>query len=148
MAVGATDYLDDHDVAEGEYVPALLTTRPTSVAMLLGGALSRRPLAPLGPKMTERELLACIERLDGGLLLAEPEWADKAARLAARTGRRVAIVDRLTPRHRSTRRFLPRPHDVAFMMHTSGTTGVPEADTRSRVGACTARRGERGIAWA
>ena len=95
-----------HDVPEGEYVPALLTTRPTSVAMLLGGALSRRPLAPLGPRMTERELLACIERLDGGLLLAEPEFAEKAAQLAAQTGRRVAILDRLTPRMRSARHFL------------------------------------------
>ena len=125
MAMGAKDLLDAHDVAQDEYVPALMTTRPTSVAMLLGGALSRRPLAPLGPKMTERELLACIERLDGGLLLAEPEWADKAAGLAARTGRRVAIVDRLEPvagHHDS----IPDPHGVAFMMHTSGTTGVPK----------------------
>ena len=124
MAMGAMEFLDVHDVPEREYVPALLTTRPTSVAMLLGGALSHRPLAPLGPRMTERELLACLDRLDGGLLIAEPEWADKAAQLGSQTGRQVAILDRLTPRsgdHDSR----PDPDGVAFMMHTSGTTGFP-----------------------
>jgi acyl-CoA synthetase (AMP-forming)/AMP-acid ligase II len=125
MAMGAMEFLDAHDVPDGEYVPALLTTRPTSVAMLLGGALSHRPLAPLGPRMTERELSACLERLDGGLLLAEPEFADKAAKLAAQTGRQVAILDRLTPR-RGLRDSHVGPDDVAFMMHTSGTTGVPK----------------------
>jgi acyl-CoA synthetase (AMP-forming)/AMP-acid ligase II len=125
MAMGAVDLLDAHDVPQDECVPALLTTRPTAVAMLIGGALSRRPLAPLGPRMTDRELLMCIERLDGGLLLAEPEWADKAVRLAAQTRRRVAIVDRLKPRtgqHDSR----ADPNGVAFMMHTSGTTGIPK----------------------
>ena len=125
MAMGAADLLDAHDVQHGEYVPALLTTRPTSVAMLVGGTLSQRPLAPLGPRMTERELLACIERLDGRLLLAEPLWADKAARLAAKTGRHVAIIDELTARAGQPD-SQPDPHDIAFMMHTSGTTGVPK----------------------
>lgn len=125
MAMGAVDVLDAHDVPQDEYVPALLTTRPASVAMLLGGALSRRPLAPLGPRMTERELLTCLERLDGSLLLAEPEWADKAARLSAQTGRRVAVIDRLTPNAGQHGSRLD-PHGVAFMMHTSGTTGIPK----------------------
>jgi acyl-CoA synthetase (AMP-forming)/AMP-acid ligase II len=125
MAMGATDLLDAYDVRQDEYVPALLTTQPTSVAMLLGGALSRRPLAPLGPRMTERELLACIERLDGGLLLAEPEFAEKATHLAALTGRQVAILDQVTPRS-GQHDFHVDPHGVAFMMHTSGTTGIPK----------------------
>jgi len=124
MAAGAIDLLDAHGATPGQYVPALLTTRPVSVAMLLAGAWSQRPLAPLGPRMTERELLGCLERLDGELLLAEPEWADKAEHLAAKTGRRVVILDRLPPgAGPCTLRGKP---DVAFMMHTSGTTGAPK----------------------
>jgi len=117
ISFGAIELLDSLDVARGEYVPTLMTTRPTSVAMLLAGALSGRPLAPLGPRMTERELLACLERLDGGLLLAEPEWAEKATRLAAMTGLRVAVGDRLTPRGRQHDQPVD-PDGVAFMMHT------------------------------
>lgn len=60
MAAGAIDLLDAHGATPGQYVPALLTTRPVSVAMLLAGAWSQRPLAPLGPRMTERELLGCL----------------------------------------------------------------------------------------
>ena len=124
-AAAAIQFLDAHDVPSGEYVPALLTTQPASVAMLLAGAMSHRPLAPLGPRMTEPELLACIERLDGGLLLTEPEWADKAHAVAAATGRRVAIVEALTPSG-GLEALDRRPDDIAFMMHTSGTTGTPK----------------------
>jgi acyl-CoA synthetase (AMP-forming)/AMP-acid ligase II len=124
MVGAAIAFLDAHVVPPGEYVPALLTTRPASVAMLLAGALSGRPLAPLGPRMTEPELLSCIER-DGGLLLTEPQWADKAHAVASATGRRVAIVDELTP-CAGLEALDRRPDDIAFMMHTSGTTGTPK----------------------
>jgi acyl-CoA synthetase (AMP-forming)/AMP-acid ligase II len=125
MVSTAMEFLDSRGVAAGEYVPTLLTTRPASVAMLLAGAFSGRPLAPLGPRMTDRELLACLERLDGGVLLAEPDWAEKAARLATATDRRVAILDAMTP-GRAHRDLRVDPDGVAFMMHTSGTTGVPK----------------------
>jgi acyl-CoA synthetase (AMP-forming)/AMP-acid ligase II len=124
MAAGANDLLDAHQAAPGQYVPALLSTRPASVAMLLAGAWSRRPLAPLGPRMTERELLSCLERLDRGLLLTEPQWADKAAALAAETGRRVAVLENLAPGAGPP--GLRGQAGVAFMMHTSGTTGAPK----------------------
>jgi acyl-CoA synthetase (AMP-forming)/AMP-acid ligase II len=125
MVSAAIHLLDAHDVPVGESVPALLTTRPNSVALLLAGALSHRPLAPLGPRMTEAELAACIGRLDGRLVLAEPEWADKAHAVAATTGRRVAIVDGLTS-IADVPGFDGTPDDVAFLMHTSGTTGTPK----------------------
>jgi acyl-CoA synthetase (AMP-forming)/AMP-acid ligase II len=125
MASAAMRDLDAHGVPEGECLPALLTTRPMSVAILLAGALSHRPLAPLGPRMTEAELKACIDRLDGRLILCEREWAEKAQALAAATGRRVAIVDNLVP-DSGLPKVDSRADDVAFMMHTSGTTGTPK----------------------
>lgn len=125
MASAAIRDLDASGVPTGECLPALLTTHPTSVALLLAGALSHRPLAPLGPRMTEAELKACIERIDGGLILAEPEWAEKAHTLAAATGRRVAVIDELVPAS-GTPTLDSSPDDVAFMMHTSGTSGIPK----------------------
>jgi acyl-CoA synthetase (AMP-forming)/AMP-acid ligase II len=125
MTSGATDILDGHGVAEGDLVPALLSNRPMSVAMLLAGALSNRPLAPLAPRLTRRELLACVERIPGGILVTEPEWLDMATDLADATGKRVCVVAEpafgsapLTARS--------DPDGVAFVMHTSGTTGLPK----------------------
>jgi acyl-CoA synthetase (AMP-forming)/AMP-acid ligase II len=125
MATAAMRDLDTCGVPAGECLPALLTTRPNSVAMLLAGAWSHRPLAPLGPRMTEAELKTCIERLDGRLILTEPEWADKAQALATATGRRVAVVDNLVP-DTGLSKVSRTSDDVAFMMHTSGTTGTPK----------------------
>ncbi|WP_433602473.1 class I adenylate-forming enzyme family protein [Nocardia sp. CA-135953] len=123
---GAMKFLDAHGAARDRYVPALVTTRPTSVALLLAGAVSNRPIAPLGPKLTERELLDCLRRLDGDVLLTEPEWADKAARLAAETDCRVAIVEEFTPGEPLDAALAnTAATDIAFMLHTSGTTGLP-----------------------
>ena len=125
MAVGASAMLDAYDVPTGEFVPALLTTRPSSVGMLLGAAFSHRPLAPLGPKMTDRELLACLSQMNGGLLVSEMEFAEKAQRLADVTDRKVALIGDSIP---AGQRWPTRPSDggTVFVMHTSGTTGLPK----------------------
>ncbi|MBY8862942.1 fatty acid--CoA ligase family protein [Nocardia sp. CA2R105] len=123
---GARKFLDAHGAARERYVPALVTTRPASVALLLAGAVSNRPIAPLGPKLTDRELLDCLRRLDGNILLAEPEWADKAARLAAETGRHLAIIEEFAPGEPlDPASANTAAADIAFMLHTSGTTGLP-----------------------
>jgi acyl-CoA synthetase (AMP-forming)/AMP-acid ligase II len=125
MTAGANDILDKSGVAEGELVPALLSNRPMSVAVLLAGALSNRPLVPLAPRLTRRELLACVERLPGGVLLTEPEWLDMATELAGATGKRVVV---LTEPVFGSAALHPRtdPNGIAFVMHTSGTTGLPK----------------------
>jgi acyl-CoA synthetase (AMP-forming)/AMP-acid ligase II len=125
LTAGASELLDSCGVAEGELVPGLLSSRPMSVAILLAGALSGRPLVPLAPRLTRRELLACVDRLPGGVLITEPDWLDMATEIADATGKRVIVVaepvsDSAALQARSD------PDDVAFVMHTSGTTGLPK----------------------
>jgi acyl-CoA synthetase (AMP-forming)/AMP-acid ligase II len=76
--------------------------------------------------LTAAELTACIAPMGGDLLLAEREYSEVAAEVAARTGRRLEWLD--TPEASGKPLDLRPPADrVAFVLHTSGTTGVPKA---------------------
>ncbi|MBW8825229.1 MAG: long-chain fatty acid--CoA ligase [Acidobacteria bacterium] len=126
LAAGAVDWLDSCGAVAGRPIPALLTTTAEAIALAVAGAASRHPLAPLNPRLTAGELAACIAPLDAPLIVAEPASADVAGKVAAATGRRVAVIGELAPSRR--RLHLDPPDDaVAVVLHTSGTTGVPKA---------------------
>ncbi|MEV5561040.1 fatty acid--CoA ligase family protein [Nonomuraea wenchangensis] len=125
MISGAVEFLTQSGTAEGDPVPALLATEPASVALLIAGSIARRPLAPLGPRMTPRELTACLRELPGKVLLSEPQWLALAEAAAAGTGKRVVVVEgpQLSAREPA---LSVSTDDTALFMHTSGTTGQPK----------------------
>src|SRR4051812_25013932 len=86
---GAGTFLDEASIPAGELVPALLTQRPESVALLLAGALTNRPLAPLSPRMTFHELSGCLALLPGEVLVSEPTSLELAKDLAWASGKRL-----------------------------------------------------------
>ena len=92
---------------------------------MLAGAVVRRPIAPLGPRLTVRELSGCLERLAGPCLLTQPAFADIAAAVAPELGREVLVLGEL-PR-RADPLPVPGPAETAVVLHTSGTTGRPKA---------------------
>src|SRR3954453_21945536 len=71
---GCVEWLPQH-VTEGTVVPALLETGLDALSLTLAGAAANRPLAPLGPRLTVRELAAIVDRLDSPVLLCLPEFA-------------------------------------------------------------------------
>jgi acyl-CoA synthetase (AMP-forming)/AMP-acid ligase II len=125
-AAGAADWLDEVAAPAGSAVACLLSTSAPAVALTIAGAATARPLAPLGPKLTVDELSACVARLDSAVVVAEPEFADLAAAVAARTGARVGLVPVIPPSSRPLD-LDPPPDAVAAILHTSGTSGLPKA---------------------
>jgi acyl-CoA synthetase (AMP-forming)/AMP-acid ligase II len=123
---GAADWLDHIGAPAGEPVPALVTSTPEAFALIVGAAGSARPLAPLGPRHTLRELCACLRSVGAGILVAEPAFTDVANEVAAAMAVRVAVLPELAP---SSRRldFDPPANATAFVLHTSGTSGIPKA---------------------
>ncbi len=128
-AAGAVRWLSAAGLPEGVPVPALLEASPEALALVLAGAATRRPIAPLGPRLTGRELAGCVRRLAAPYLVTQPPFADVAAAVAAELGLKVLALDELPGRVLGSSGPLPvpRPGDTAVVLHTSGTTGHPKA---------------------
>jgi acyl-CoA synthetase (AMP-forming)/AMP-acid ligase II len=122
---GAVDFLDACDARRGDAVPALVVSRPTSVALLLAGAETGRPLAPLAPRLTARELIMTLRRIPGDLVVADPQFAELATDVATAVGKHVVVVRHLEAGVTQLQGNSD-PRGVGFVMHTSGTTGTPK----------------------
>ncbi|WP_328483618.1 AMP-binding protein [Streptomyces sp. NBC_00377] len=122
-AAGAADWLDTLGPQPGAPVPALIATSADALALVIGGAGSGHPLAPLGVRMTAHEIAAVVGETRGHLLLAQPEFADLGRQVADLSGRRLRIVPELRCGSRS---LTADPGALAAVLHTSGTTGLPK----------------------
>ena len=123
-AAGAARWLDSLDLPPGTPVPALVATSAEALALVIGGAGSGHPIAPLGVRMTGREIAAVVRTLPASTLIAQPEFAGLGREVAERTGRRLVLTPRFEPEERHLR---AEPQDIALVLHTSGTTGAPKA---------------------
>jgi acyl-CoA synthetase (AMP-forming)/AMP-acid ligase II len=151
-SAGAGDHLASLGVPPGRPIPALLTSSPTAFAYVVGGAGRRHPVAPLGPRLTAPELAACLAGLGTDVLLTEPEWCAVAREAVARVGGRVVLAEEPKPAD-SPLDVAPDPSEVAFVLHTSGTSGTPRAvpysqgrmaaRVRVNAGLCALRPGDR-----
>ena len=124
-AAGAADFLDAIGAPVGRPIVTLLTSTPVACALAIGAAASDRPIAPLGPRLTARELEPIVQSLDGELIVAEESSAELAHTLAASTGKRMTVLRDVLP----SARLLPTAADAhrpAAILHTSGTTGRPK----------------------
>jgi acyl-CoA synthetase (AMP-forming)/AMP-acid ligase II len=126
-AGGALAWLEQLGVDEGEAVPALLAASPNALALLVAGALWRRPIAPLGPRLTVDEIAHCVRGLRAKHLVTDPEFLETARRV----GERVSVSVDVLPGELACR---DRACDldvgvdsIAGYLHTSGTTGFPKA---------------------
>jgi acyl-CoA synthetase (AMP-forming)/AMP-acid ligase II len=133
MVLSAVDLLDRSGCAPGTAVPALVTTGAPAEALLLAGAATGRPLAPLGPRLAPRELAGCVRALGSSVLLAESTSEGVGRQVAEMAGVDLVLVDvRVTEGVLERVACLARDVEqrpagtVVAYLHTSGTTGAPK----------------------
>jgi acyl-CoA synthetase (AMP-forming)/AMP-acid ligase II len=125
-AAALIPWLDEIGAERGRPVPALLGTTPDALALVLAGAFTDRPVAPLGVRLTESEILGCVRAIEASAIVAEPTFEPLGAAVAKQGGLRFASLPN-APRDRGPR--LDRAPDRASLvayLHTSGTTGLPK----------------------
>ncbi|MEU6752861.1 class I adenylate-forming enzyme family protein [Spirillospora sp. NPDC046719] len=122
-AAGAAWWLDSLDLPAGAPVPALIASSPEALALVVGGAGSGHPIAPLGVRMTAAEVAAVVRPMASPVVVAQEAYASLGHDVAERTGRRLVLVPPLETRQLELH---AKPDDVAIVLHTSGTTGVPK----------------------
>jgi len=127
-AAAAVRWIDALGLPPGAPLPALVTTNAETFALLLAGAATGHPLAPLGPKLTVPELAVPVRDLGGHVLLHEPAFAGPAGELGRVTGARpvpVGVFDGDSG-PAPGRLAVPGPESVGVYLHTGGTTGAPK----------------------
>jgi acyl-CoA synthetase (AMP-forming)/AMP-acid ligase II len=122
-AAGAADWLETLGLEPHVPVPALVSVSPGALALVIGGAGSAHPVAPLGVRTAAPEAAAAVAATAAPVLIAAPEHADLGAEAARLTGRRLALLPAFRP---SPRHLGAAPDDIAVLLHTSGTTGAPK----------------------
>jgi acyl-CoA synthetase (AMP-forming)/AMP-acid ligase II len=121
----AVRWLEELGADPGEPVAALVTTSLDVIALTLAAAAASKPLAPLGPRLTERELVPCVRGIGAKVLVAEPEYAELGRRIAAASGARLVVLPEF-PVTAAVDLPEPKMEDTAVILHTSGTTGLPK----------------------
>mgnify|MGYP003562352409 CR=1 FL=1 len=93
LAAGASAWFDELGFAAGDAIPALMDETRTAIAMVVGGAMSRRPVAPLGTKLALDDLVHAVTGLGARVLFVSPERREFGEQVATVAGTRLVVVD-------------------------------------------------------
>ena len=125
IAAGAARMFDEAGFGRGDAIPLLMDESRISIALVLGGALTGRPVAPLGTKLSVEDLSVAVRGLSARTMYVSPDKVELASRVADLIGITIVVVDACPPvAEYDWIEF--STDDTVVIVHTSGTTGHPK----------------------
>ena len=125
-AGGVAAWLEDLGVAPGAHVPAIVDESAAAIALVVGATLSGRIPAPLGTKLPASDLAGALGALGAKVVVADRRSEGLAREAAAAVGAAVVVLEELSMAPPPAPPVNVNADSVAFIVHTSGTTGLPK----------------------
>jgi long-chain acyl-CoA synthetase len=142
-AAGMADELARFSVA-GERVAIMMPNSIETVVAIMAAVAAHAQVSPVNPFFTEHELEPILRIADPRVLLCDATTIGKGRALASRIGiRHIVLVgpggwtlERWTQRSelKLAERHLPESSDLALLIFTGGTTGVPKGVDHTHAG--------------
>lgn len=138
-------WLEQHGVDEGERVGVYLPDCPSYVPLILGAWRAGCVATPLNTRFGVSDLTFVLEDVGPQVLFTNPAFAEETATLAAEVDPLEHVVeidldselDDFPDENRAPETVTRLDSDIAIVMHTSGTTGMPKGviQTHRNIGA-------------
>jgi amino acid adenylation domain-containing protein len=113
-------------VREGDRVAIVMRKSVDAVAAMIGSLISGAVYVPVDSSQPPGRIELIVADASCAAILGEAALADTLARLASGTTRGMIMADRLGEGRRMRTAAARSAEDLAFILYTSGSTGVPK----------------------
>ena len=129
LTTNVTQSLQDRGTNSGDVIATILPNSTTLAVLILGIAAHSATLTPLNPRLTRSEMMKHFEATGARQIVTSPELVtDVRESLKGQHNIEVVSSEEVTAPGPNSAPTIPAgPDDVAALMMSSGTTGIPKA---------------------